>query len=92
MTSQILMSNHSFDLPSHRAAVRDFEEVSNIATLTNPSSTSSPSSDTICLPNPLKSPYQADQQEKLQHLQAEAEALLQQVQQLKQQRLTTNSH
>lgn len=38
----------------------------------------------------MKSPYQADQQVKYLHLQAEVESLLQQLQILKQQRLTSD--
>lgn len=40
---------------------------------------------------PKKSPYQADQQVKFLHLQAEVESLLQQLKTLKQQRLATAS-
>jgi hypothetical protein len=39
----------------------------------------------------MKSLYQADQQEKFLHLQAETEALLTQLQTLKQQKLTSSS-
>lgn len=38
-----------------------------------------------------KSYYQDDQQAKFMHLQAEVDSLLQQLQQMKQQKLTTNS-
>ncbi|AHJ28216.1 hypothetical protein PN465_01185 [Nodularia spumigena CS-584] len=54
------------------------------------SSVSERHSQTLWVSDVTKSYYQDDQQAKLQHLQAEVDSLLQQLQNLKQQRLSDN--
>jgi hypothetical protein len=55
------------------------------------SSVSEPPSQTLWVSDVTKSYYQEDQHTKLQHLQAEVDSLLEQLQNLKQQRLTENN-
>ncbi|AFY32007.1 hypothetical protein [Calothrix sp. PCC 7507] len=54
------------------------------------SSVSSRNSQAVLNREPAKSYYQDDQQVKFMHLQAEVDSLLQQLQSLKQQKLTTS--
>ncbi|MDB9445346.1 hypothetical protein NWP22_02265 [Anabaenopsis tanganyikae CS-531] len=55
------------------------------------SSVSERPSQTLWVSDVTKSYYQEDQHAKLQHLQAEVDSLLEQLQNLKQQRLTENN-
>lgn len=83
MTSQTLMTNTVLDLPRVQSVDGQSSESCRTA-----SSSSSSNSSTDSL-QPAKLPYQASHQVELLHLQAETEALLQQLQTLKQQRLAT---
>jgi Skp family chaperone for outer membrane proteins len=78
MTSQTLTLNSLSKLPSSPDAARQ-------------SGSSYTSSSATCLLEAKKSPYQGEHQAKLRHLQAEIEALLQQLQALKQERLASDS-
>ncbi|MEG4997401.1 hypothetical protein QUB13_06745 [Microcoleus sp. B4-D4] len=76
MSTQLLMSNNSSTLSRPQITASHPE-------------TASPSARSTCLTRKLdlvKCPYQADQQVKFLHLQAEIDSLLLQVQTLKQQR------
>ena len=70
-------------IPSIRESVLPYEQVSNMSvTLANQ----------VRLMQTMKSVYQADQQIKLLNLQAEVDSLLEQLQNLKQQRMASNNH
>jgi hypothetical protein len=84
MTSQVLTPGRLSNLSESQTIVRS----SNVEARTASASTSSSSSSVAVLES-VKLPYQVDHQVELLHLRAEVEALLQQLQSLKQQRLVS---
>ncbi|MDX2213584.1 MAG: hypothetical protein SFY66_09865 [Oculatellaceae cyanobacterium bins.114] len=79
MTSQVLMPSRSSEVSNSAVADRPSE--------TGTQTVSSPSVRSAALLGDVKLPYQVDHQVELLHLRAEAEALLQELQTLKQRRL-----
>lgn len=76
------MSTGLYTVPSIRESVLPYEQVSNMSvTLANQ----------VRLMQTMKSVYQADQQIKLLNLQAEVDCLLEQLQNLKQQRIASGN-
>ena len=83
MTSSVLISTHSSSLSSPQTTASNH--------LHPMSDQSASSTSEVIRQESMKPLYQADQQEKFLHLQAETEALLTQLQTLKQQKLTSSS-
>jgi hypothetical protein len=86
MTSQVLTPGRLSNLSESQTIVLS----SNVEARTAIASTSSSSSSVAVLEG-VKLPYQVDHQVELLHLRAEVEALLQQLQSVKQQRLVSTS-
>ncbi|NJO43069.1 MAG: hypothetical protein HC769_22610 [Cyanobacteria bacterium CRU_2_1] len=81
------MSNSVSDRSRVQTAVIEYDPILNSSA--SSSASSNVSKEPVCLTKPANLPYQANHQVELLHLQAEIEALLQQLKTLKQQRLAS---
>lgn len=86
MTSQTLMPSSISELPKNQAELSTQGSAS-VSTTANPAV-----KEPVCLAKSVKLPYQESHKEELMHLQADIEALIQQLQSLKQQRRASEEH
>lgn len=92
MTSQTEMSSSTSELPNQQlGSAQQFSEDTREASADAPTKDSTLKSPVCLAAKPMKLPYQENHKEELLHLQADIEALLQQLQTLKQQRLESDS-
>lgn len=87
MTSQTLVPNRLPDLSNAQARVRHLESTGDFATASDSAAVPGSAS-----PQANQLPYQASHRTELLHLQAETEALLIQLQTIKQQRCTSEDN